>query len=90
MEKTKTIELKEMVVDDMDFTIRSVINFENKNGTWEVYRTGDNGSGICIQITESGENVFHTTKKKAQAVCDAYNKTNHVYEKIAEYEMASE
>lgn len=86
--KTKTIEVKEMVIDDMDHTVRSIFNFTNANGSYEVYMTNKAGLGLCIQKSSTGENNYYTSKKEAQAVCDAYNKTNHVYEKIAEYEMA--
>lgn len=80
-------EVVEMVLDDWhECKIGSITTFTNKSGTFEIYATGSNGTGIIIQRQSDGTDRFFKTQEEAQEACDKYNNKNGVYALLDEYQ----
>lgn len=79
-------EIREVVPDDGNAIVKSVITVANDNGSFDVYTTRDVFHCIhLIQKNADSKDIYYPTKEEAQAACHQYNCQNDVYEKLEEY-----
>lgn len=78
-------EVIEKIVDDFDIRVGSIISLSNKNGTYECYATGSNGSGLQIHKCDDGSNSYFGTKEETQEACEKFNKEHNVNSYLEEY-----